>query len=278
MNSYLKSKLKLLLPSFLNILYRSNRLSVKKQGGFYGKYHTWEAAQKKAQGYDAAHILDQVAAVTLEVAKDPDRFERDGVILSQKDYSYPTLAYLAKLGMPDVKSRSVLDLGGSLGSVYFQFKKFFPTIDNITWSIVEQAHFVKKGKALSLSDELHFYDSIEEAIQYQSPNVMLLSSVLQYFSSPYQWLEKIVGTKIPYLIIDRLPTFHRSDDEITLQYVPKEIYSASYPAWIFSKTKLLEKLLMHYSLVHEFRALDGQTYLGLEQVEFRGFIFERKLQ
>ncbi len=44
---------------------------------------------------------------------------------------------------------------------------------------------------------------------------MLLSSVLQYFSSPYQWLEKIVETKIPYLIIDRLPTFHRSDDEIS---------------------------------------------------------------
>lgn len=271
----LKTSINLLLPPLLRRLYRSNAMTIKRQGGFYGRYHSWEAAQACAKGYDATHILDQVAEAAQHAMYDPQLIERDGVIIKTQDYSYPTLAYLSKWAMMK-NQMTILDIGGSLGTSYFQFSKFFSNLNQIFWMIVEQQHFVQKGRILFSTPALSFYHSIEEALSERRTDTVLISAALQYFSSPYEWLKKINQAQAKYLIIDRLPVFGRDDDQITIQYVPKHIYEASYPAWIFSKTKLLSNLLTDYSLIHEFPAIDGHTYLGLQQIDFRGFILERK--
>lgn len=271
----LKNSIKLLLPPFLRRLYRSNLITTKKQGGFHGRYRSWQIAEANTKGYDSEHILEQVASATQQVMHHPELSERDGFIVQNRDYSYPTLAYLSKWAMLE-NGLTVLDIGGSLGSTYHQFRKFYPDIKQMRWMIVEQPHFVQKGKEGFSSQTLTFHDSAEESMKEKMPNVMLLSGALQYFSSPSTWLEKIKQIQAQYLIIDRIPVSSRQEDQITIQYVPKHIYEASYPAWIFSKAKLLRNLLTHYSLIHEFRAIDGHTFLGLEQIDFCGFILERK--
>ena len=208
-----------------------------------------------------------------KVKDDPNCFERDGVIIREKDYSYPVLAHLAKWKI-EKGALSVLDLGGSLGSLYFQFKKMFPS-ENLSWMIVEQPHYVAKGHSLFNLKDLDFNDSMEGALEKIKPDVAIFSAALQYFRSPDEWLDKISQQDIAYLVIDRLPVCQKSENKITIQYVPKHIYPASYPAWIFSYQKMLEKLSKHYTLIHDYAALDGMTYCGLNKVQFRGFILAR---
>jgi putative methyltransferase (TIGR04325 family) len=63
--------------------------------------------------------------------------------------------------------------------------------------------------------------------------VLLLSSVLQYLENPYEWLEKFLALKIPYIIIDRTAFAEGDKDILTIQNVSENIYKASYPAWFF---------------------------------------------
>lgn len=85
----------------------------------------------------------------------------------------------------------------------------------------------------------------------QQPNVLLLSSVLQYLDKPYKWISKFVNINIPYVIIDRTAFCGREEDLLTIQNVPGSIYKASYPAWFFS-TSMFTSLQKNYKIIAEF--------------------------
>lgn len=271
-----KSIVKSILPPIFTKLYRSSWLNVKYQGGFFGRFNSWEMAKNKSKGYDSNHILEQVFSATKEAQSLPGAFERDGILIKKRDYSYPTLGYLARWAM-EKQVLSVLDIGGSLGSVYYQFKKLYPRLSNISWAVVEQPHFVSKGKEFFSSDELSFYDSASSVIKKTKPSVLLLSGMLQYVPDPFELIKELCRSDIQYLIIDRIPISSKTFDQITVQHVPKHIYEGSYPAWIFSRKKFLDILLQTHSLIHEFPTFDGHAYFGMQQIKFCGFILEKKI-
>ena len=74
------------------------------------------------------------------------------------------------------------------------------------------------------------------------PNVILLSSVLQYLEKPYEILKELKKINSNFMIIDRTPFTNRQDDIICIQHVPKSIYKASYPLWLFSKMKFISAI------------------------------------
>jgi putative methyltransferase (TIGR04325 family) len=76
---------------------------------------------------------------------------------------------------------TVLDFGGSLGSTYFQNRKFLNFIGDLSWNIVEQPHFVKTGRLYFQNEILHFYYDVEECVKKENPNVLILSSVFTIF-------------------------------------------------------------------------------------------------
>jgi len=55
----------------------------------------------------------------------------------------------------------VLDFGGSLGSTYFQNRKFLDSLKDVVWCVVEQKHFVDVGKVDFEDSRLKFYYDIE---------------------------------------------------------------------------------------------------------------------
>ena len=59
---------------------------------------------------------------------------------------------------------SVLDFGGSLGSTYYQNKKFLDSLDDVSWNIVEQKHFVDAGKEDFEDERLRFSYDIESCV------------------------------------------------------------------------------------------------------------------
>ena len=146
----------------------------------------------------------------------------------------------------------VLDFGGSLGSSYYQNKKFLDSLENVSWNIVEQKNFVDIGRLEFQDDKLKFYYSISDCIKNQNPNVLLLSSVLQYIENPYKLLDEILEYDFDFILLDRM-IFSKENkgDMITIQNVNLKGYS-SIPSWLFSEDKLLSYFYNKYHLLEDY--------------------------
>ncbi len=166
----------------------------------------------------------------------------------------------------------MLDFGGSLGSTYFQNKKFLDGLDSVSWSIVEQKHFVDVGRSDFGDERLKFYYDVESCIEKEKPNILLVSSVLQYIEKPYELLDELLKNDFEFVIFDRTPFATDDKEKIKLQVVPPFIYRASYPCWFFEFDHLISKFKNKYELVEVFDSLDGQN----GDYKFKGFILERR--
>ena len=247
------------------------RLIHNRKYGWFGNFKTWEEAQKFSTGYSAPEIIAKVRESALKVKNGEAKYERDSVIFDEIQYSWPLLAGLmyaaAKLG----GVLKVLDFGGSLGSTYFQNKKFLDSLKDIVWCVVEQKHYVDVGKVDFEDSRLKFYYDVESCIKEQNPNALVLSSVMQYLEKPYQFLDYILKSNFEFVIVDRTPFSFK--EQIKLQIVPPWIYKASYPCWFFEKEKFLDIFQGYgYKVIEEFESLDGKT----ENYWFKGFFLEKK--
>ncbi len=239
--------------------------------GWTGNFSTWGEADKKSSGYDSENILEKVKESALKVKSGLTSYERDSVIFNKIQYSFPVLSGLMWIAAQNGGKLRVLDFGGSLGSSYYQNKRFLDSLIDVKWCVVEQPNFVKTGLEFFSSDKLQFYYSIDECIENNEIDVILLSSVLQYLEEPYKLLEEIISKGIKYILIDRIP-FIKGSDRITIQKVHPKIYKAKYPCWFFNKAKFLDFLTYYYELIIEFESLDKANICS----EFRGFLGQLK--
>lgn len=205
----------------------------ERKYGYFGNYKSWQEAMKDSTGYDNPIILEKVKNAILKVKSGEAVYERDSVLFDKIEYSYPLLAYLLYIASANNNKLNVVDFGGSLGSTYFQCRKFMNHLKQLKWSIVEQKHFVACGQQLFEDDVLTFYDTFGECYRAENPNVVLLSGVLQCLENPYGVLSEIMSCGVEYLVFDRTPFIDQSD-RITVQIVPPEIYESVYPIWFFN--------------------------------------------
>lgn len=235
--------------------------------GWHGNYETWQDALSQSSGYDSPHILEKVRNSAFLVREGRAAYERDSVLFSNMEYSYELLSMLMWVAARKGGRLNVMDFGGSLGSTFFQNRKFIESLHEIHWCIVEQPGFVETGKKYFETDILRFYHSIEECTSAFNIDIALFSSVLQYIELPFEILEKVAEQKIEYLLIDRTP-FTDKPDRITIQKVPPSIYSAVYPCWFFNKDEFISRV-PRYSLLNEFKSLDRSNIRS----EFLGMLF-----
>lgn len=244
-----------LLPPLLWRALCGLRLINPTQYGLFGAYTSWDEAVRVSTGYDSKIILEKTKAALLKVKNGKAVYERDSVIFSEVQYAWPLLACLMWAAAQSGGKLNVLDFGGSLGSTYFQNRTFLRHLAEVRWNIVEQPHYVKTGKEYFENGHLKFYESIEAAIAKVSPNVVLLSSVLQYLEQPYDLLKKLLGLHLGYIIIDRTPFWDGPTDRLCVQKVHPSIYAASYPCWIFSSKRFREHL-QDAKIIAEFTSPD----------------------
>jgi putative methyltransferase (TIGR04325 family) len=237
--------------------------------GWHGNYNSWKEAENRCTGYDSEAILKKVRSSLMMVKAGRAIFERDSVLFTKTDYSYPLLTGLMLIAAKNKGKLNILDFGGSLGSTYYQNKKFLGSLSEVNWCIVEQPGFVKAGNEDFASEQLHFFSSIEECLGKFSIDVILFSSVLQYLEEPFNLLDRIKHLRINNIIIDRTPLI-KGKDRITVQRVNRKIYKASYPCWFFNEKKFSEYLLPEYRLVMDFDAIDRANIRSV----FKGFVFE----
>ncbi|MEM4655160.1 MAG: TIGR04325 family methyltransferase [Thermosphaera sp.] len=240
--------------------------------GWYGDYQTWEDAKKDSIGYDSDKIIQKVRASLLKVREGKAIYERDSVIFDEIQYSWPLLAGLMYAAAKSGGVLKVCDFGGNLGSTYYQNRKFLARMKEVSWSIVEQRHFVDVGKTDFENDQLKFYYDLQFCVIERNPNVLLLSSVIQYTEKPYEVLNELLKHNFEFIIVDRTPFNTKPRDRLTVQVVPPWIYEASYPCWFLHESKFLQIFKDHnYNLLESFYSLDGVT----REYVFKGFIWER---
>ncbi len=242
--------------------------------GWTGNYASWEAAQKKCPGYDSDVIFNKVKDSLLKVKNGEAIFERDSVLFDKVQYSFPLLSALSLVAINDNLKLKVLDFGGSLGSAFYQNKKMLENLNELSWNIIEQKHFVEEGIKTFADDKLSFFHTIDDCLQERSINVILLGSVLQYLENPSKLMEDILAKRVDNIIIDRTPIFKNNKDRITIQKVPKNIYEAQYPCWILNEQKMISQICdAGYEMIFD---SESPEHLNLNDACLKGYFFKIK--
>jgi putative methyltransferase (TIGR04325 family) len=264
-----------LLPPFL---YKATAVAAHRLRGdatvFTGDYAAWSEAAAGAGGYEAGEILDKTRAAILRVKANPELFERDSVILAEPEYSFPALAAILLVAGRCGGRLDVVDFGGSLGSSYFQFRRFLTHLNPLRWAVVEQPHFVRCGSAEIAEGRLTFHADIAGALGTLRRDLLLASSVLQYLPDPAAFIQTLLGFGFEYILIDRTAFHQGARDRLTLQQNPPAVFAASYPAWFFNEEQFLAKFAPAYAVAYAFDGRD-QVHLAGGRPYFRGFLLQR---
>ncbi len=257
-------------PMLLDLAQRPFRMS----NAWKGDYATWAEAMADSSGYDSGAILERVEAAALNVKHGKGAYERDGVLFEQVEYSFPLLSALMWVAAREGRL-DVVDFGGALGSSYFQNRRFLSTLPDVRWTVVEQDHFVERGLKSFADERLRFTRTIDAALHESRPNLVVLSSVLQYLEAPYQLIDQLGAFR--YAVIDLTGVIAGAKDRLTVQHVPSAIYSAKYPCWFFAEERLRTALEKHFEVVTAFDAYLGQGLrAGRTPANYRGYILERR--
>ena len=264
--------LKPVIGDLLPPLLKRSLQRLRYQYGWFGDYPSWEAAVAESSGYQSDVILSRVRDAALQVKQGLARYEGDSVLFPEIQYSWPLLASLMHIASVNNGVLRLLDFGGSLGSTYNQNRRFLQGLPEVKWCIVEQEHFVRCGKEYFEDDRLRFHNSIQDCFASERPDAILLSSVLQYLSEPYELINEVIEKRFSYILIDRTGFSMDGKHHITLQKVNPTIYAASYPCHFFSRDKFCARFEPHYELVTEFPAMDKSAYAA----EFFGFLYRRR--
>jgi len=226
---------------------------------------TWDAASSQCVGYDEEGILRKTIEATRAVERGDVPYERDSILFTSIEYSWPLLASL--LAIRAKRGRlHIADFGGSLGTTFRQNRKFLDELDDVVWTVVEQKHYVDAGRAEFQTDRLKFSHAMEESPSEGPYDGVVFGSVLNYLETPWDWLDRAHELGIPYLIIDRTHVDDGPVDHFRRQRVREPIYDATYPCRIFSKLRLEERLDANWRLIEswesEFKADDKFRTVG----------------
>jgi putative methyltransferase (TIGR04325 family) len=262
-----------------HVLPRARLFARRLAGGpqrLQGRFSSWQDACRESTGYDQPAIVERlIEAAEVVIGGGGQKFERDGVVFAEPITPFPLLTFLLIASGRSSNRLTVLDFGGSLGSTYRQCQPFLAHLSFLRWSIVEQAHIAVIGKSRFENDVLRFYSSISEAFAVDHPDVVILSSVLQYLEDPYKTLASVVAFKPSLIIIDRNPYSEMNSDTFSLQIVTDAIFPARLPFRIFGDNSIENRLAPAYRKVAEFDAVDTDMMAGSLVVRFRGKAFER---
>lgn len=248
-----------IIKNYINIIFK-RKIILKNN------YSSWRDALKNSNGYNYNLIFEETKRSFEKVISQKAIYERDSVLFHVNDPDKQLISIIKRLYK---KSKiNICDFGGSLGSMYFQNRDFLDK-KKIIWNIIEQKHYVKFAKKNINIDNLKFYNSINPIFK-KKVDLVIFSSVLQYLEFPDQLLDKISKKKIKNLIILRTP-FHKNEDVIKIQEVPKNIYKASYPVRIFNKKNFLKKMKNRgFKIKNHIK-----TSEKLDNINYHGFYFIR---
>jgi len=245
---------------------------------YKSSYRDWAKAEAACKdGYQDTELFNKILYANLAVKNKEYPYERDSVLFDKIEYSYQLNAHIMSIYLAKGKKISILDFGGSFGTVYRQYASMagFSTINN--WFVIEQAKFCEFGKGYFEDDVLEFYSSDDISFSDLSYDVAVFSAVLEFVERPYEYIDQVANNaSCDYMIFDR-SLFSDVDRDKLCQLVssPKTTI-ARYPCWIFSESKFKDFMAKDWRLVDEWDTLDGTIFSGLQMGIYKGQVWKRK--
>tara|TARA_B100000767_G_scaffold268136_2_gene287927 strand:+ start:3388 stop:5091 length:1704 start_codon:yes stop_codon:yes gene_type:complete len=259
-NSYNEIQRLTIRPNiFIRILKKLLKLSLKKKIKqlinkkdesflFSGPYRNWNAALKKSNAYHDKITLKKLLKSAKLVKNKKFAYERDTVLFSTPFFNWRLLLIILKNSSKFNQKLNLIDIGGSLGSSYYQHLPFFHLFKSINWNIVEQDKIVKLGNKYFKDGNLKFNKDLEKTIQKNKPNIILINNCIQYVKDFTKIFEVLKKYKNLTIILDQTLFHNGSKDLILVQHTPKRIYNANYPVHIISKPNFLKNVLSHFRI------------------------------
>ncbi|MEG9524199.1 MAG: methyltransferase, TIGR04325 family [Hyphomicrobiales bacterium] len=158
--------------------------------GYQRSYRTLEEAEAAVSAY-AQHGHQNPANADLHLTLNKRARPSD----------YAALFHLQRL-LPNI--RSIFDLGGNVGNLYYCYSEFFPEKDLI-WTVHDLPENVARGRALAQrrgADRLSFADTWREA---SGVDLLLISGALHYLKQPLAGMLATLETLPRYILINRTP-------------------------------------------------------------------------
>ena len=143
-------------------------------------YSSWNSALKNSNGYNYYLIFQETKKSFEKVISQKAKFERDSVLFYESDPDKKLISIIKRLYKKN--TINICDIGGSLGSLYFQNIDFLDK-KKIIWKIVEQKHYVKYANKNINIKNLKFYCSVNSVLK-NKVDLVIFSSVLQYLEFP----------------------------------------------------------------------------------------------
>ena len=245
--------------------------------GWSGDYLSWAEVVEKTEGYHKEEILNKTKEAGLKVKNGLAVYERDSVLFDKKEYPFSLITFLLHSANLRKRPLHVLDFGGALGSTYYQVREFLGEGVCASWNVVEQAHYVSCGKEHFADDRLMFYENVEACLEDKKIDFVLLSGSVQYLEKPHEFLKQLTSYNFEFLLFDRTAFHYGAGDRLTLQLVPPEIYTASYPSWFFNEENFLKHFSNNYTLIADFDPyVEGEKIMLIDdkpQGYNKGFYF-----
>lgn len=222
--------------------------------GWHGNFNSWEAANASSTGYGFDKIINKVTTAAEKVKNGEVAYERDGVVYDRKPLYLHVLAGLLLAASKNGNRLTVMDYGGSLGTLYYQQRPHLKHLSDLKWGIIEQPAFVKVGREKFQDENLSFFSDIDEFMASHTPDIVIFCGSIQYLREPYKELEKLLSHNIRFLLFDFMAFVEGPKDRLTIQKVPPYYYEGSYPCWFFGREKFMDFMKSRYNLLSGFEA------------------------
>lgn len=253
--------------------YRLN-CKYKRCNFFEGDFLTIEAAKAHCTNTEDKELYERSYQSVCAVLNGYAAYELDTMPVFTKKISFHLMAWIA-LAASGKTEVTVADFGGALASTYLQNKDFICEIPaKVTWYIIEQPQYVKRGNEIFTDKYLKFKNSFDEISD--QIDVILFSGVLMYPANLEEIINKAIQREPKYIIVDR--TYIGKRSRVVLQHVSGIAGNVfTYPMKILGRQQFINLFSNQYELKYEFDSIDEQIILEDMFVKSKGFIWKRKL-
>jgi putative methyltransferase (TIGR04325 family) len=232
-----------------------------------------EAERRSESGYASADLATIVVEKT-EIFKSSTSAHDQTVSL----HEFALFSALSSL--PASGPITVLDFGGGAGATYYRARNWV-SAPSVQWCVVETAVMVSEAGSTS-TDELSFHAGISSATEemLKPPDLILISSALQYLDQPEAVLENLLDIEAGSFVVARTPLATSAQTHILIQKsrlsengpgpLPPGTQDASvkYPVTYLPFDTVSSRLTARYQRVHHIveeprlRRLRGGVIIG----------------
>ena len=243
---------------------------------FLEGFLSWSEAQNKIdKDYADERIIKNCKNAAIKVLNGEACYERDGVVFQENSFNDLFLASLVSMKM-NISIR-ILDIGGSLGSLYLQHKSILDKFEELEWIILEQKEFVREGNQIFTDKRLKFIESLSDLDGNNKFDIIILSSSIQYFEDIETIINDVKSIKSKIILFLRTPFHEGKNHEIMIQQSKIGIKSA-YPLRILSRKKFIKSFKEGYEIIVENASNIEMPFYSNKNTKiiFKNFLLERK--